>query len=82
MNGYDGLSQEENRVVNTFTRASPSVAYIQTVMTAGRRNMFELKGTEVPVGAGTGFLWDDQVSTLILYYEHEKCVFLISAISC
>ena len=65
-NGYDGLSQEENRVVNTFTRASPSVAYIQTVMTAGRRNMFELKGTEVPVGAGTGFLWDDQVSKLVL----------------
>eukprot|EP00956_Cyclotella_meneghiniana_P002506 scaffold2868_cov38-Cyclotella_meneghiniana.AAC.9 len=61
-NTYDGLSQEENRVVNTFTRASPSVAYIQTVMTAGRRNRFELKGTEVPVGAGTGFLWDDQVS--------------------
>lgn len=80
MNGYDGLSHEENRVVNTFTRASPSVAYIQTVTTAGRRNMFELKGTEVPVGAGTGFLWDDQVSTLALYYEHEKCVFLILCI--
>jgi hypothetical protein len=58
------LSQEENRVVNTFTRASPSVAYIQTVNTSVRRRGFELKGTEVPVGAGSGFLWDDRVSIL------------------
>lgn len=62
------LSQEENRVVNTFTRASPSVAYIQTLNTAVMRrgrNGFELKGTEVPVGAGSGFLWDDRVSTSV-----------------
>ena len=63
------LSQEENRVVNTFTRASPSVAYIQTLNTAVMRrgrNGFELKGTEVPVGAGSGFLWDDRVSASVL----------------
>lgn len=46
-------------MVNTFTRASPSVAYIQTVNL--QRKGFELKGTEVPVGAGSGFLWDDRV---------------------
>ena len=39
----EGLSSEENRVVNTFTRASPSVAYIQTVV-GGTRNGFSLKG--------------------------------------
>lgn len=61
-----GLSQEENRVVNTFTRASPSVAYIQTVNV--QRKGFELKGTEVPVGAGSGFLWDDRVSCILLVH--------------
>lgn len=40
----DGLSQEENRVVNTFMRASPSVAYIQTVVGGVKRNGFSLKG--------------------------------------
>lgn len=51
-------------MVNTFTRASPSVAYIQTVVESSGRSGrgFELKGTEVPVGAGSGFLWDDRVS--------------------
>ena len=64
-NNNNNLSSEENRVVNTFTRASPSVAYIQTVNVRGAgggRRGFELKGTEVPVGAGSGFLWDDRVS--------------------
>lgn len=62
--GGGWLSAEENRVVNTFTRASPSVAYIQTVVESSGRSGrgFELKGTEVPVGAGSGFLWDDRVS--------------------
>jgi len=58
-NGYygaargGGLSHEENRVVNTFTRASPAVAYIQTMISQEQivqRRGFSLKGTEVPTG--------------------------------
>ncbi|KAL7483683.1 hypothetical protein ACHAW6_009324 [Cyclotella cf. meneghiniana] len=64
----DGLSQEENRVVNTFMRASPSVAYIQTVVGGVKRNGFSLKGTEVPVGAGSGFLWDDRGHIVTNYH--------------
>lgn len=66
--GVEGLSYEENRVVNTFTRASPAVAYIQTIsqsmlITRG----FSLRGTEVPTGAGSGFLWDDKVKKTRTY---------------
>ena len=57
-----GLSYEENRVVNTFTKASPAVAYIQTISQQQVvQRGFSLKGTEVPTGAGSGFLWDDKV---------------------
>lgn len=59
--GGSGLSQEENRVVNTFARASPSVAYIQTMSPPVIPRGFSLKGTEVPTGAGSGFLWDEKV---------------------
>ena len=66
--GGGGLSHEENRVVNTFTRASPAVAYIQTMISQEQIVQqwgFSLKGTEVPTGAGSGFLWDDKVSRIV-----------------
>ena len=64
--GVGGLSYEENRVVNTFTRASPAVAYIQTISQSMQISRgFSLKGTEVPTGAGSGFLWDDKVRNAI-----------------
>ena len=50
-----GLSNEENRVVNTFTSTSPSVAYIQTISQQQQTiRGFSLKGNEVPTGAGSG----------------------------
>ena len=50
-----GLSSEENRVVNTFTSTSPSVAYIQTISQQQQTiRGFSLKGNEVPTGAGSG----------------------------
>lgn len=65
----NGLSSEENRVVNTFKKASPAVAYIQTssqqqIIQRG----FSLKGTEVPIGAGSGFLWDDKGHIVTNYH--------------
>ncbi len=59
------LAPEENRVVGVFTKASPSVAYIQTVQQQHSLvRGLSLKGTEVPTGAGSGFVWDDQVGRL------------------
>ncbi|KAL7426151.1 LOW QUALITY PROTEIN: hypothetical protein ACHAXM_000340 [Skeletonema potamos] len=64
-----GLSPEENRVVNTFARASPSVAYIQTMSQQPLiQRGFSLKGTEVPTGAGSGFLWDDKGHIVTNYH--------------
>eukprot|EP00970_Alexandrium_tamarense_P006980 scaffold1223_cov200-Alexandrium_tamarense.AAC.15 len=66
----DLLSQDENRVINTFARSSPSVAHIQTVSQQQRiqRSGFSLKGTEVPTGAGSGFLWDDKGHIVTNYH--------------
>ena len=57
--GADHLGAEEKRLVNTVSSVSPSVAYIQTVSSGGPRSL-SLRGTEVPQGAGSGFLWDDR----------------------
>uniref|UniRef100_A0A7S1Z6X8 PDZ domain-containing protein n=1 Tax=Trieres chinensis TaxID=1514140 RepID=A0A7S1Z6X8_TRICV len=60
--GGPALTEDENRVVETFKRASPSVAYITTT-TSVRPSLrsFSLGApTEVPSGAGSGFLWDDR----------------------
>jgi len=66
--GQGGLSSEENRVVNTFTRSSPAVAYIQTISQQPTARGFSLKGTEVPTGAGSGFLWDDKGHVVTNYH--------------
>ena len=63
-----GLSHEENRVVNTFTSTSPSVAYIQTINQQQTIQGFSLKGTEVPTGAGSGFLWDNNGHIVTNYH--------------
>jgi S1-C subfamily serine protease len=53
-----GLTEEERRDISIFRRASRSVAYITTV--ALSRDLFTLNVFEIPRGAGSGFLWDDQ----------------------
>ena len=53
-----GLTAEERRDIGIFRRASRSVAYITTV--ALSRDLFTLNVMEIPRGAGSGFLWDDQ----------------------
>ena len=54
-----GMDEIERRRIDTFSRVSPCVAYIQTTRTAPAP--FQLRPMEVPSGAGSGFLWDDQV---------------------
>lgn len=53
----DGLTSDENRLIQTFKQVSPSVAYIQTSIQRNQGFSFGLP-TEVPAGTGSGFLWD------------------------
>ena len=57
--GGTPLGPEENRLVQTVKRVSPSVAYITTAREPSRIGRFSL-GSETPMGAGSGFLWDKQ----------------------
>lgn len=62
------LTEEENRVIRTFKRVSPSVAFIQTTSVVQTIQGLRLKGMEVPSGTGSGFLWDDQGHVVTNYH--------------
>ena len=55
-----GLQNEELALINTFKRVSPSVANIKTTTVVPTQDGLRLRPMEVPVGTGSGFLWDDQ----------------------
>mmetsp|Transcript_27917 Transcript_27917/g.39251 ORF Transcript_27917/g.39251 Transcript_27917/m.39251 type:complete len:494 (+) Transcript_27917:56-1537(+) len=62
------LTPEEDRLIRTFKRVSPSVAYIQTTAIVQKQNFLSLKGMEVPAGTGSGFLWDSQGHVVTNYH--------------
>lgn len=47
----------ETKTINIFEKAAPSVVYIDTF--AEQRDVFSPNVQEVPIGAGSGFVWDD-----------------------
>jgi len=53
------FTQEETRLMQTFKRVAPSVAFITTTVSRSPQ-MFSLQNDRVPAGTGSGFLWDDQ----------------------
>ena len=54
---YTDLRPDEQAIVDLFEGAGPSVVYITTV--TRRRDFFgRVTGGEVPLGTGTGFVWD------------------------
>jgi len=57
LSSFSSLTDPENRLIQTFKRVSPGVAYIQTMSTI-QQGRFALQGLEVPAGTGSGFLWD------------------------
>jgi hypothetical protein len=63
-----GLSNDELSLINTFKRVSPSVANIKTTTIVQTRQGWSLKPMEVPVGTGSGFLWDDQGHVVTNYH--------------
>ena len=56
----NSLTDDENRLINTFKRVSPGVAFITTSVKQGAISLFSLQEQEVRVGSGSGFLWDYQ----------------------
>ena len=52
------LSSEEKNTVSLFSKATPSVVFITNL--TNRRDVFTLDLKEIPQGAGSGFVWDDQ----------------------
>jgi len=51
------LAEDEKGTIALFKAASPSVVYITT--TTVRRELFSSRALEVPQGAGSGFVWDE-----------------------
>ena len=51
------LAEDEKGTISLFKAVSPSVVYITTM--AVRREPFSFRPLEVPQGAGSGFVWND-----------------------
>ncbi|KAI2499002.1 hypothetical protein MHU86_15506 [Fragilaria crotonensis] len=60
------LSNEETRLISTFQRVSPAVAFITTTVRAKQR--FSLQEMEFPMGTGSGFLWDNKGHVVTNYH--------------
>ncbi|KAL3905330.1 MAG: hypothetical protein SGARI_004514, partial [Bacillariaceae sp.] len=56
----DGLMSEEVALIDTFKRVSPSVANSKTTTVVPAQNGLQLRPMEVPMGTGSGFLWDEK----------------------
>ena len=54
----DALTESELRRIAVFEKAAPSVVYIDTFVE--QRDAFSTNVMEVPVGTGSGFVWDDR----------------------
>lgn len=56
-NEPSALLESERNTMDVFRRADPSVVFVTNK--ALRRDFFSMNVTEVPQGAGSGFLWDE-----------------------
>ncbi len=64
------LSTVEDQVINLFQEASPSVVYINTYQDLYQQidGRFSLDVTEVPLGTGSGFIWDEEGHIVTNYH--------------
>jgi hypothetical protein len=53
----NAMDDIENKRIGIFEKASPSVVFIDTF--TERRDAFSTNVMEVPLGSGSGFIWDD-----------------------
>ena len=63
---YADLRPDEQATVDLFEHTSPSVVYISTV--TRRRDFFGRVTGEVPLGTGTGFVWDSDGHIVTNYH--------------
>jgi len=56
----------EAKIVGVFEKAAPSVVYIDTF--TEQRDVFSPNVQEVPLGAGSGFVWDDKGHIVTNYH--------------
>jgi S1-C subfamily serine protease len=60
------LQPEEKRTIDLFDRASKSVVFITTL--AVQSDFFSRNVAEIPVGSGSGFIWDEKGHVITNYH--------------
>lgn len=55
---HSWLLEDEKNTINNFNKSADSVIFVNTKTYA--RDFFSMDIREIPSGAGTGFIWDDQ----------------------
>lgn len=53
------LAEDEKATIELFQQASPAVAHITTSATILQRDRLSVNPLDVPLGTGSGFLWDE-----------------------
>lgn len=61
-----GLDSSELRRIDIFEKVAPSVVFIDTF--TERRDVFTTNVMEVPLGTGSGFVWDDDGHIITNYH--------------
>lgn len=64
------LREDERHTIELFERASRSVVFITTL--AVQADFFSRYASEVPVGSGSGFVWDDQGHIVTNYHVIQR----------
>ena len=64
------LAADEQSTISLFRSASPAVVYITNIEV--RRNIFSLNIHEIPLGTGSGFIWDKQGRVVTNYHVIES----------
>lgn len=64
--GMDQLTESELRRIAVFEKAAPSVVYIDTYQE--QQDAFSTNIMEVPIGTGSGFVWDDKGHIITNYH--------------
>lgn len=63
---YFSLTETESRRIDVFQKAAPSVVYIDTFVE--QRDAFSTNVMEVPLGTGSGFVWDEKGHIVTNYH--------------
>ena len=75
----NAMTESESRVIDIFERTAPAVVFIDTF--AERQDALSTNVMEVPIGTGTGFVWDNEghISTWKQLDENLYNPFMLSA---